>query len=338
MSSMQFQADVARTIAPITDATYERIIPLDVSITLRHLLDLMRDADLQKRRVFYGQDIRTEDCAEWEALSQVANRLSAIPDTTASSGKGIFAKPIPSIALNPQSGMGTETRSRLDNLLNRYHSVLGMLSEIAELAIIDTMILQELLTQLYADPTLNDFDDIIEDVKYSVQATLNSANAGVEIKDDNARQFEELSDALFYIAHHLLTNQSTNCVTIHALCSAVSAKLGVRYPYSFDTSLSYNTKRDREAEMRAFYTVLDTEMTRNSLYLKNEQAWKGLEHRLEETKGDTKEPDNQGPITQGSVPIQPTPSPSAPVSIEDAEGRNIDDVLSLPRPAVDPTL
>lgn len=330
MSSMQFQADVARTIAPITAETYNRIKPLDVNITLRHLLNLMRDADLQKRRVFYGQEIRQKDCVEWECLEAVSRRLSNIPDEVASSGKGLFAKQLPPI---PE-----DTRRRLDPLLNRYHAVLGLLSEIAELAIIDTMILQELLTQAYADPSLSEFDDLVNDVKYSVQATLNSANAGVEIKDDNARQFEELSDALFYIAHHLLTNQSTNCVTIHALCSAVSAKLGVRYPYSFDTSLSYNTKRDREAEMRAFYTVLDTEMTRNALYLKNEQAWKGTGQKPEKTKGDTKESGNQESITQGSIPVQPTPSPSAPVSTEDDEGRNIDDVLSLPRPAVDPTL
>ena len=111
MSTIQFQEDVARTIAPITDSTYERIIPLDVSITLRHLLDLMRDADLQKRRVFYGQAIRTEDCVEWESLVQVSNRLSSLPDPVASSGKGVFAKPIPSIAQIPSQAWG----QRLDH-------------------------------------------------------------------------------------------------------------------------------------------------------------------------------------------------------------------------------
>lgn len=327
MSTIQFQEDVARTIAPITDSTYERIIPLDVSITLRHLLDLMRDADLQKRRVFYGQAIRTEDCVEWESLVQVSNRLSSLPDPVASSGKGVFAKPIPSIALNPQSGMGTETRSRLDNLLNRYHSVLGMLSEIAELAIIDTMILQELLTQLYADPTLNDFDDIVEDVTTSVQHTLNAnaKKAGttpISIKSSNARQFEELADGLFYFAHHLLTNEDPNysgVVSLSSLCQAVVAKLKERFPDAFSTARSENHVRNREAEMSAFYAALNRSIEANKRHLKNEEAFSS-------TKDGSK------------LTFSDAPSPSTPIAVEDEEGRNIEDVLSLPRPAVDPNI
>lgn len=277
MSSIQFQADVARTLTPIVDETYARVCPLDVNITLKSLLDLMRDADLQKRRIFYGQQIRKEDCSEHEALSLVAQRLSPLPDQVHSSNKNIFAKPLP-----PLSTLPPETRALLDNHMNRYHSVLGLLSEIAELAIIDTMILQELLVHLYTDPTLSDYDDIVNDVKDSICATLSSITGlpNHSLKDDSCRQFEELADMLFYTAQHLLTNNSPDWkgrVSLGDLCKAVIAKLKVRYPNKFSTEQSHNTVRNREAEMSAFYTTISVGAERNDAFLKNEASFDVLE-------------------------------------------------------------
>ncbi|CAB4142965.1 hypothetical protein UFOVP448_55 [uncultured Caudovirales phage] len=321
MSSIQFQQDVARTIAPINDGTYGRIIPLDVDITVRHLLDLMRDANLQKRRIFYGREIRQEDCLEHEAFTRLHSRVSALPSETHSSGKGLFAKQIPGLPDDP------EIRSRLDNLMNRYHAVLGLLSEIAELALLDSIVLQELLTCLYKDTSLSEFDSLVQDVEDSFHYTLQSLKGekpsppedkGIgrdpQFEDrvvERDPQFEELADTLFYCAHHLLTSTNPTYkgrVSLSSLCLAVNAKLKVRYPNLFSPELSHEAVRDREAEMNAFYFTLDTDSHRNDLFLLNEVKFDAtIKH--------------EGVVGLG------------PVTLEDAEGRNIDDILSLPRPA-----
>lgn len=333
MSSIQFQQDVARTVTPITDETYKRICPVDVHITLKSLLDLMRDADLQKRRIFYGQQIRKEDCCEYEALSLVAQRLSPLPDEVHSTGKGLFAKPLP-----PLSTLPPEIRELLDNHLNRYHSVLGLLSEIAELAIIDTMIFQELLVHLYTDPTLSDYDDIVNDVKSSICATLSSITGlpNHSLKDDSCRQFEEIADSLFYLAHHLLTNISPDWkgrVSLSNLCQAVIAKLKVRYPNKFSTKQSHNTVRNRKAEMSAFYTALSIGAERNDTFLRNQQAWDNVIHKpminneTPDTKGTVSlEPSSQDHTTDGS-------NAQGSVSLDTVPDTSIDSILPLPRPA-----
>jgi hypothetical protein len=316
MSSMQFQQDVARTIAPINDGTYGRIIPLDVDITVRHLLDLMRDANLQKRRIFYGRDIRQEDCVEHEAFTRLHERVSVLPSTTHSSGKGIFAKQIPGLPDDP------EIRSRLDNLMNRYHAVLGLLSEIAELALLDSIVLQELLTSLYKDTSLSEFDSLVQDIEDSFHYTLQSLKGEKPSPPPATKrdpQFEELSDTLFYCAHHLLTSTNPNYkgrISLSSLCLAVNAKLKVRYPNLFSPELSHEAVRDREAEMNAFYFTLDTDSNRNDLFALNEVKFDvTIKH-------------------EGVVHIDPSTEVSrSVVTLEDEEGRNIDDILSLPRPA-----
>lgn len=319
MSSMQFQQDVARTIAPINDGTYGRIIPLDVDITVRHLLDLMRDANLQKRRIFYGREIRQEDCVEHEAFTRLHERVSALPSTTHSSGKGLFAKQIPGLPDDP------DIRSRLDNLMNRYHAVLGLLSEIAELALLDSIVLQELLTSLYKDTSLSEFESLVQDVEDSFHYTLQSLKGEKSSPPPATKrdpQFEELSDTLFYCAHHLLTSTNPTYkgrVSLSSLCLAVNAKLKVRYPNLFSPELSHEAVRDREAEMNAFYFTLDTDSNRNDLFALNEVKFDiTIKH-------------------EGVVHIDPSTEVSrSVVTLEDEEGRNIDDILSLPRPA-DPT-
>lgn len=276
MHGMEFIHNVQKTIAPVTDETYERIIPLDISITLKHLLDLMRDADLQKRRLFYGQQIRQSTSAEWEALSYVHQQLSPIPDDTHSQAKGKFASPLPSLQSLPP-----EIRQQLDRMLNRYHAVLGLLSEIAELATVDTLILQQVLTNLYEDPTGNDFYETVEDARDSVKYTKKNIfnKYGLECpeqRDEAETQYEESADILFYMAHHLSTNifQSSAPVSLDDLCSAVVAKLRERYPGAFSLTHSENHVRDKAKEMAAFYKGLKANIPQNIAYVANEAAFK----------------------------------------------------------------
>lgn len=295
MSDMQFQDNVNKTVAPVTDSTYSRLIALDVNITLKHLLNLMRDADGQKRTVFYGQNLRPEDFGEYESLRLVSERLTLIPDQTHSTAKAVFARHITPEAI---ASLCPDVRQNLDRMMNRYHSILGILSEVAELAIIDCMILQECITKLTLFNNLDEFYEIVEefyeiveDVRSSVTHTrhaIDPVNAK-ETKSEEAIQFEEIADALFYLAQHLSTAVKPD-VALRDLCNAVIAKLQVRYPDKYDTTRSPNEVRDRDAEMNAFYGEIEKGRERNSIYIANQRAFVP-----DEGKG-------QG---QGTIPVTP---------------------------------
>lgn len=271
MSDMQFQDNVNKTVVPVTDSIYSRIVALDVNITLKHLLNLMRDADGQKRTVFYGQTLGPSDFAEYESLKLVADRLHVLPDESHSSAKAVFAKHITPETI---ASLVPDVRQNLDRMLNRYHSILGVLSEVAELAIIDCMVLQECLTQMTVCHNLDEFYEIVEDIKSSVVHTRHAVDPdhAKETKSEEAIQFEEIADALFYLAQHLSTAVKPD-VSLRDLCNAVIAKLQVRYPEKFDTSLSANSARDRAAEMNAFYGEIEKGRERNAIYIANQRAF-----------------------------------------------------------------
>lgn len=272
---IDFIEDVCKTVAPVTDETYSRLLPLDVNITLAHLLGIMRDADLQKRRVFYGQEIRQSTSAEWEALTQVYMQLSPLPDDTHSKGKGVFASPLPALTNMPE-----DVRKLLDSMVSRYHAVLGLLSEIAELAIADTLVLRQVLTYLYSDPTGADFFETVEDVQDSIKHTKTNINNKYglpphEHKNPEDVQYEEIADTLFYLAHHLSTCPKRDIypISLLNLCDAVIAKLKERYPGRFSLEHSENHQRDRLKEMKAFTDTLVVAIQSNLAYIANKKAF-----------------------------------------------------------------
>lgn len=272
---IDFIEDVCKTTVPVTDETYARLLPLDVNITLAHLLGLMRDADLQKRRVFYGQEIRQSTSAEWEALTQVFSQLSPLPDDTHSKGKGVFATPLPALTNMPE-----DVRKLLDNMVNRYHSVLGLLSEVAELAVADTLVLRQVLTYLYTDPTGADFYETVEDVQDSIKNVKENINRKHNLpphehKNPEDVQYEEIADMLFYLAQHLstCTARTVHPVSLPDLCSAVVAKLKERYPGQFSLANSENHTRDKFKEMKAFTGTLVPRIQSNLAYIANKKAF-----------------------------------------------------------------
>jgi hypothetical protein len=260
MSNHQFTKDCTVTEAPVTTDTYARFIDF-YGDAPRHLYHLLCEAgkwtDGTKRQVFYGTDPKPD---QFNKLTILGN----MQDNPEKDG-GL----LPSI--------GPDRLEEVKPVLRRIHAYLGILSELAELALPDLLAFRR-----WADgPT---------DVRYLTFEEVERYTYGELGLNPEVSRMEEGGDICWYLGILLdaCRKEGTVPITIESLCGFVIAKLQVRYKDKFDKAETEqrNVELELAKGLEGMRTKVETlaEIKRRGIEAAR-QVWPEETTRLEKEEG-----------------------------------------------------
>ena len=168
--------------APITDELIKRIKPNHIKSLIQTLLRIGVMADTTKREIFYGTTIRPIHSAEYNALEHVAQYFDLYPIK--------FEVP-------PLESLPPEIRHDLTQRIRRLHHTLGLLSEIFEAVMLDTVTTNALLAALTIEKSENSYGAMINDVKNSFDARHKAEVKSATAKDDAGLRKPEKEPELY---------------------------------------------------------------------------------------------------------------------------------------------
>ncbi len=212
MPNDQFTKDCTVTEAPVTTETYARLVDF-YGDAPRHLYHLLCGAgkwtDGTKRKVFYGTDPKPD---QFEKLKLLGNMQD---------------KPEKDGSLLPS--IGPSQLEECKPVLRRIHAYLGIISELAELALPDLLAFRRWADEPADVPHLT-----FEEVE---RYTYEELGLNPEVS-----RMEEGGDICWYLGILLAASQKEGTdgtptsppLTIESLCNFVIAKLKVRYKDKFD--------------------------------------------------------------------------------------------------------